>query len=217
MRKIDKSQILSKDYEKWLKNLDKENHPTYNSSANKHYHDIKMSLLYCQQGLCAYTEGLLCDSHFIMPEHWNKNSYQLKLKKEDKQSIKGDLEHFDESLKKNSGWLWDNLFVVDTHNNCRIKGKKPIKNILKPDSAEYDAFKYLSFDMETGVFTANIRLSSEEKEDVEYMIETLGLNCIPDRKKQLEEWLDRYNVGLPVEPYRYITAWEMTLANLKDT
>ena len=67
------------------------------------------------------------------------------------------------------------------------------------------------------IFIPNSKLSDKEQKDVQYMIETLGLNCVEyERKRQLEEWLDRYNLGLPVEPYRYITAWEMTLVNLKD-
>jgi len=52
MRRIDKSTILSKNYKTWLESLSDE-HPKYNSSNNKYYNDIKMSLLYCQNGLCA--------------------------------------------------------------------------------------------------------------------------------------------------------------------
>jgi len=137
-----------------------------------------------------------------------------------KKSIKGDLEHFDESLKKTDAWLWENLFIVDTHTNCRVKGTK---SILKPDSKEYNPFKYLELylsDEEDNIysFKANSNLSEEKQEDVEYMIDTLGLNCIEDeRSRQLREWKDKYELGLQVEAYRYITAWEMTLKNLRET
>jgi hypothetical protein len=148
MKKIDKSQILSKDYKEWLENLENNNHPKYNSSNFKYYNDIKMSLLYCQNGLCAYTEQLLCDSKYITDDNWDEKKYKRSLSKDDKNSIQGDLEHFDESLKKNKAWSWDNFFVVATHNNCRIKGTKAIKYILKPDDENYDPYKYLEFDFE---------------------------------------------------------------------
>jgi len=74
MRKIDKSKILSKNYKDWLHNLGEE-HPKYNSSNNKYYNDIKMSLLYCQKGLCAYSEELLCDLELIKKENWNEEKY----------------------------------------------------------------------------------------------------------------------------------------------
>ena len=215
MRKIDKNQILSTSYKVWLESLEENNHPHYNSSNNKYYNDIKMSLLYCQQGLCAYTEDVLCDPKFIVSDNWDSEKYILELEKLDKHEIRGDLEHFNESLKESNAWLWDNLFMVDTHTNCRIKGRKPIKEILKPDSVEYDEYKYLEFDEETGVFIANHLLSKEEQEEVNYMIETLGLNCISyQRTKQLQEWKDRHEYGLEVEPYRYMTAWNMMLRSL---
>jgi hypothetical protein len=215
MRKIDKSQILSKDYREWLEDLKDREHPKYYSN-HKYYFDIKMSLLFCQKGLCAYTEKLLCDPRFITEDNWNNKKYKTKLTKIEKNSIQGDMEHFDESLKDKKGWLWDNLFIVDTHINCRVKGKKSIKNILKPDSPDYDPYRYLEFfidkDNDVYIFIPNSNLSIKEQRDVAYMIETLGLNCIEyHRKRELKEWLDRYSFGLPVEPYEYLTAWKMTL------
>jgi hypothetical protein len=215
MQKIDKTNILSKEYKEWLESLEENNHPKYSSSSHKHYDDIKMSLLYCQNGLCAYTEQLLCDPKYISIENWDSEKYSTKLSTDEKNSIQVDLEHFDESLKPNNGWLWNNFFVVATHNNCRIKGSKPIDNILKPDREDYDPYKYLEFDFETGMFIANISLTDEEKKRVNYMIQTLGMNCIhSQRKKYLKLLLDRKEIGLEVEPYEYITAWNMTIKNL---
>jgi len=216
MKKIDKSIILSQAYKKWLDSLG-ENHPEYNSSSNKHYLDIKMSLLHCQDSLCAYTEQSLCNTKFIDLSNWDKDKYITILAQDEKNSIQGDLEHFDESLKPIKAWLWDNLFVVQTHANCRIKGTKAIKPILKPDSSSYDENKYLQFDFETGVFTPHNDLSDEEKDDVTYMIETLGINCIySQRKKRLENWKVMLEVGLDVKADEYITSWNMTLKQLND-
>ena len=218
MRKIDKSTILSVKYKEWAEGLEADNHPEYNSSKNEHYQDIKMSLLYCQKGLCAYTEQLLCDTKYLDQANWDSEKYIKVLSTEDKHAIQGDLEHFDESLKKKNGWLWDNLFIVATHNNCRIKGSKSIKPILKPDSPDYNPYKYLTFDSEEGIFGANGALADGEKEDIEYMIKILGLNCIADeRKKQIKQWLDMRDMGMDVDAYRYVTAWEMTTDNLESS
>jgi len=216
MRKIDKSQILSKEYETWLEELKGKEHPKY-SSKHKYYFDIKMSLLYCQKGLCAYSEKELCNPKFITLENWNEDRYKRELSREEKGSIKGDLEHFDESLKSKKAWLWENLFIVDTHINCRIKGQKSIKSILKPDSPNYDPYKYLDFDFETGRFIPNMSLSQQEIEDVLYMITTLGLNCYAsERKKQLENFIELKELGSKRKPHEYITAWKMTLKLLEE-
>ncbi len=212
MRKINKSTILSQKYKEWVEGLEKDKHPEYNSSNNKYYLDIKMSLLHCQEGLCAYTEQMLCDVAYIDSVNWSRGKYSKVLTQEEKNSIQGDLEHFDESLKEKNAWQWDNLFIATTHNNCRIKGTKAIKTILKPDSEAYDPYKYLTFDSEEGIFGANGSLNDIEKEDVEYMIRTLGLNCIADeRKRQIKQWLDMRDMGMDVNTYRYLTAWEMTI------
>ncbi|SFV50592.1 hypothetical protein MNB_SV-12-15 [hydrothermal vent metagenome] len=173
--------------------------------------------MYCQKGLCAYSEKELCNPKFITLENWNKDKYKRELSREEKGSIKGDLEHFDESLKSKKAWLWENLFIVDTHINCRIKGQKSIKSILKPDSPNYDPYKYLDFDFETGRFIPNMSLSQQEIEDVLYMITTLGLNCYAsERKKQLENFIELKELGSKRKPHEYITAWRMTLKLLEE-
>ena len=213
MQKIDKSVILSTNYKTWHDGLG-DTHPPYNSSSNKYYNDIKMSLLHCQKGLCAYTEEMLCDEKYFEILNWQNGQYNTSLTSEQKKQIQGDLEHFDESLKPQKAWLWDNLFIVNTYINCRVKHTKPIKNILKPDSPTYDPDKYLDFDYDTGVFFPNTNLSPQELNDVAEMIEVLGINCFySQRKKQLQEWKDRIEVGLDVNPHRFITAWNMTLKN----
>ena len=218
MQKIDKSTILSKDFETWHNALELDKHPKYNSSSNPNYWDIKMSLLYCQGGLCAYTEQRLCDISWIEKAHWNDKKYNKELTKEDKNCIQGDLEHFDESLKEKNGWSWDNFFVVSAHANRCIKGTKPVKYILKPDLASYEAEKYLIYDFDAGVFAPNPLLKDDDKQDVKDMIDTLGINCIYDqRRTRLIEWKDRLDVGLDVIPNEYITAWNMTKENLESS
>ena len=54
MKKIDKSKILSEEYLNWM-DESKRDDLTYDSS-HKYIKDIKMNLLHCQNGLCAYTE-----------------------------------------------------------------------------------------------------------------------------------------------------------------
>jgi hypothetical protein len=215
MRKIDKRTILSKNYKNWLDGLGSE-HPKYNSSNNKYYVDIKMSLLHCQKGLCAYTEELLCDSDLIEKNNWNDEKYITKL---DNQNLtNGDLEHFDESLKEKQAWLWDNLFFVNGDINRKVKCSKPIQLILKPDTPDYDPYKYLEFDYKRNLFIANSKLTEKEQDDIECMIQTLGLNSNRfKRKYQIERLIKAFEFGLELdEPHEYITSWEMTLENLKN-
>ena len=216
MRKIDKSKILSKNFRKFEKSLKVDKHPPYESKEKREYYtDIKMSLLYAQKGLCAYSEkSLISDMSLISLDKWIDEIYTKELTDNEKKSIKGDIEHFDESLKAKNAFLWDNLFVVDTHINCRVKGRKPIKNILKPDEKWYNPYDYLEFDLETGLFLPHYNLSPEIEKDVEYMIDILGLNCYyGERKEYLELILDLYPKR---EPKQFITAWKMTLENLKE-
>ncbi len=219
MLKIDKKEILSTKYKEWLEELEDEKHPKYDSSNFRFYQDIKMSLLYCQNGLCAYSEKSLCELEFIDSKNWNNGKYTRKLSKFDKNIILGDLEHFDESLKPKKAWLWDNLFIVDAHINRNVKKSKSIKNILKPDRIKYSPYQYLDFSYETGLFFPKITLGKNDKKDVEYMINTLGINIyFSDRKKRLKSFLLEYEMrnylGIEVDAYEYVTAWKMTLKNL---
>ncbi len=69
MRRIDKTEILSTQYKKWVDNLDglQEEHPP---DSRKYRVDVIMNLLYCQKGVCAYTEMLIID-----PSSWSKDSW----------------------------------------------------------------------------------------------------------------------------------------------
>ena len=214
MKKIDKSKILSKKYFEWMEEL-KEEHPKY-SSSHKYILDIKLNLLYAQNGLCAYTEEQLCDVKLLEESCWKDGRYIKSLEGED--LVNGDLEHFDCTLKEKQAYLWDNLFMANSNINCRVKGTKPIHPILKPDAKDYDPFKYLQFDDKINKFFPNISLSEKEKSDVVEMIETLGINKNSfKRAKQIKDLKENFELDLDLkEPYEYSTSWKMTLDNLKN-
>jgi len=214
MKKIDKSKILSEEYFKWMKEL--KEHPKYPNSR-KYIKDIKMNLLYCQDGLCAYTEEQLCDLELLKDSCWKDGRYTKSL--EDEDLVNGDLEHFDCTLKEKQAYLWDNLFMANSNINCRVKGTKPINPILKPDAKNYDPFKYLQFDDKINKFIPNINLSEQEKVDVMEMIETLGINKNAfKRAKQIKELKEDFEFDSDLkEPHEYITSWKMTLKNLQGS
>ncbi len=212
MRRIYKTEILSSYYKNWIEQKKfKEQHPKYDA-GNVHYFDLRMSLFYCQKGLCAYTEEKLCKPHFLTKDKWNNGKY---IEKKENIKTKGHVEHFNESLKITKGWLWDNLFMVDGDINIS-KGTKPIKDILKPYSPNYNEYKYLQFDYETDTFFAHIDLTDEEREDVNYMIKTLGLNSVQRREDMIEDLKIDFECDMDLkEPNEYITAWKMTLKQLE--
>jgi len=215
MKKIDKSTILSKNYKNWVETLGDE-HPVYNSSKNRYYNDIKMSLLHCQKGLCAYTEELLCDKERITSDNWDDEKY-ITVLDNSTNLVNGDLEHFDESLKAKQAWLWDNLFFVQGDINRKVKCSKEVQQILKPDLPHYDPKKYLAFDYKRNMFVANRNLTTQEQEDVECMIQTLGINANSFKRRNLIKRLLKaieFNMELG-EPEEYITAWSMTLDELQ--
>lgn len=213
MRKIDKRRILSTKYKEWVEGLEK--HPKYYSS-HKYITDIKMNLLYCQKGLCAYTEEELCDIEQLDIKYWKDGVYTLEL--DSQNLINGDVEHFDCLLKEDKAYLWDNLFMVNSNINCRVKGTKTVKNILKPDANGYDEYKYLEFDHTINKFLPNVNLSKEDKEDVLEMIETLGINSNAfKRAKQIKSLIEDFELESSLsQPSEYITSWKMTLLNLEE-
>src|SRR4051812_3748199 len=106
--------MLSLTYKQWHDAMEAtgENHPPY-TSAHQYYLDVVMNLLHCQGGLCAYTEVLLCGEADCEPGRWADGRYPVAVRPE----ARGHLEHFDRALKDTKGWLWSNLFVVDSDVN----------------------------------------------------------------------------------------------------
>jgi len=172
MQRIDKSNTLSTEYKEWMEAFEEkgENHAKY-YSGHKFYPDVKFALLKCQNGLCAYTEMKLCQKKFLIDAHWKEGRYFL-----EEQKTSGDIEHFDSTLKETQGWLWDNLFVVESETN-KHKSTQVVDNILKPDLEDYDPLERMEFDIELNVYIANTENNSAKKQRrINAMIETLGIN-----------------------------------------
>lgn len=182
MKKVNKKNILSAKYKEWESLLEKDGkrYPKYKSS-NKYYYDIVMNLFYCQNGLCAYTEVLLCSELYYNKNNWTLGKYNCpdsKLKPE----FKGQLDHFDASLKSKKidkdgkqDWLWDNFFMVDSDTN-REKGTKIVDNILKPDTDNFDPKKTFDYNLKTNCFIPHKNVTIDEHKRILQMINILGIN-----------------------------------------
>jgi len=181
MRKIDKSIILSGEYKAWVDGLNEENrkHP----DDRKYYDDVFFNLLYCQKGICAYTEIRLCSPALISDSKWQDNRYV----KCDDQKSRGHLEHFNPTLKTEKYWEWENLFVIDSDINTKVKRGRKVFPILKPDAPAYNPDELLEYDHETDRFGPNPAIKDEKKRcQIKYMIETLGINAdfiVRERRK----------------------------------
>lgn len=192
MQRIDKTLLLSSEYKQWEESMI-ESHSQYNSSNNKYYYDVVMNLLHCQKGICAYTEISLCDEEFYKIECWKDGKYQIS-----KPEFSGALDHFDPSLKKSKGWLWNNFFVVQKDINDKHKRSQSVNDILKPDSATYNPFTLLEYDEHLHVFIANTDLDELTQNQINNMIETLGINLswvTKKRKNHLRQIIEKVNLG----------------------
>lgn len=196
MRKIDKSHIISTKYKEWESSL-QGNHPNYTSSNHRFYYDIVMSLFYCQSGVCAYTEVLLCVDDFYSVNCWKDGKYIF-----ENPQFFGALDHFDPTLKVNKAWLWDNLFMVQKDINDKHKRELPVDTILKPDSVDYDPFVLMEYDEISHIFFANVNQEESLQERINKMILTLGLNhstIIRKRKRHLESIFEKID---------FISTWQ---------
>jgi hypothetical protein len=190
MRKITKTCLFSLSYkaehDRW--EAAGANHPKYdkNSYQKPHYYTIKMELLRCQDGLCAYTEKRLCPAALYESSKWASGAYvyDKNTKIPDISDAKGDLEHFDSSLKLTKGWLWDNFFVIDSYVNRR-KQQGSVLPIFKPDNPDYDPHDWLEYDMEIHEFLPKRNLidSPEDYHAVETMLEVLGINLMKEERR----------------------------------
>jgi hypothetical protein len=219
MRKLDKNLIAATAYKAWLDKLEADGaiHPAYNST-NKFYKDVVANLLWIQRGVCAYTERFLFDHNDLTPNNWENGRY-LKEPFE----FYGHLEHYDESLKENKGWLWSNFFVVDADINTKRKGSKPVKYALKPDTDNYDPYHLLEYDFRNHVFLANSERDLELKREITHDIAVLGLNyqsLVQKRRILLTRLID--DIDLNKKTWRearaglgeYFTAFEMIVKAL---
>ena len=205
MRKIDKSKILSKDYENWLNKLRENNKP--HKTCSQYKIDVIMSLFYCQQGVCAYTEMLLCSPKLIEKKNWNKNSY--KNKKVNTETF-GELEHFEPSLKNNKFCEWDNLFMVHSKAN-RNKNAQEVATIkeFKPDLKNYNPFEIFDYDEITNEFIPNTEIKDEQKQQkIEKLINLLSINQATI-KYERETFIKSLKLNKTKKIDRFFTAVEM--------
>jgi hypothetical protein len=213
MRKIDKKKILAKEYKEWVDKLnrDKVVHPQKN---NTYYYDVLMNLLYCQKGVCAYTEMFLCSDHLLDENNWENGRYKF-----NKPECLGELDHFDHKLKQDKHWEWDNLFVVLEKVNRR-KGTKEVDDILKPDSPGYDPMVFLEYNEKYDTFIPHTGIRDEgTKERIQRMIEVLQLNFDPvrrERRRFLKEVFKSQNMDEPIKIDRFFTAYQMAAAEKKE-
>ncbi|QTA92528.1 hypothetical protein [Desulfonema magnum] len=213
MRKIDKSEILAAEYKSWTDRYDKtnQNHPKYYSS-HKYHKDVLVSLLYCQKGLCAYTEILIARKERYAPDNFDENGRYIKREKEIS-GFAAQLDHFDSTLKSEKGWLWNNFFAVSDKINVQ-KTNKPVDEILKPDAPEYDPHKFLAYDKDRHVFYPNPDIEDDcLVERIGEMIDLLGLNygTIKDHRiSYLSPVLNRlFFLGIREHVYQFVTAYQM--------
>lgn len=228
MRFIDKSIVRSTEYKTWEEQFESENAPHDKYYSNhRYYRDIAMALFYCQNGLCAYTEmDLGLNEEDFAADMWSNGRYI-------NQSIDffGQLDHFDESLKSKKqdavgikDWLWDNFFMVHTDINTKVKGKKAVFPILKPDRVGYNPFELLSYNLDLHRFTPNFENVDdvEQQEQINAMIEVLGLNYDPilkSRSKYFAEIMKDINdFGKDWDsvPQKFPTAFEMIKQELQN-
>jgi hypothetical protein len=215
MRKIDKSKILSTEYKMWMDvelNEKNKKHPT--NSRHKYRQDVIMNLLHCQRGVCAYTERFLCDPEDFSEDKWEKGRYNSK-----KRKYYGELEHFNPVLKKNKYWEWGNLFVISGTIN-RVKNKKEVDYILKPDSPEYDPFSLLEYNEKKHIFVPHTDIKDETiRERIRRMIDVLHLNFTPvhrERRRFFKLVAKSKEHAQPVEIYQFFTAHKMAETTRKE-
>ena len=212
MRKIDKTHIISTKYKEWEESLG-QIHPKYNSSDNKYYYDVVMNLFYCQRGVCAYTEELLCHDDLYDKPQWKNGKYP-----KEKPEFHGALDHFDPELKQTSAWAWDNFFMVQKDINDKHKRDKEVDDILRPDRDGYNPFELLEYDEFSHVFIANTSLEVSIQQRINKMIETLGINHSTSktkRKKHCNALVEKINdFGISswneeeTNNYQFFTAFE---------
>lgn len=211
MRQIDKTEILSTRYKQWLDKHNRDNvpHPT---QSRTYYYDVVMNLLYCQKGVCAYTEMIICNPGLLNEKQWKGGKYNG-----NKENL-GSLEHFDSTLKQDKFWEWDNLFVIHSKINV-IKSNRQVDYILKPDSPGYNPMKLLEYDFETHLFIPHTDIPDNKKRQrIKQMIDVLQLNhsaVIYERKTFLTRVSFSISNQRSFEIDRFFTAYQMSKNHLQ--
>ncbi len=223
MRKIDKRICIATQYEDWIAKKEKafqetgRKIPNYNNNDEYYSKDVFVALLYCQNGLCAYTEKRL-----IYPTELEKAIQQFDSQGKyqgERPKCDADVEHFDSKKKAKNGWAWDNFLVVYDSVN-KAKGEKVIDEILKPDNEAYNPFLLLEYDKKHHLFFANeTENDSEACQKIENMIIVLGLNHTSikhERKEYLQELWLKQKTDTTLLPDRFFTAYGMAIQSINE-
>ena len=217
MRKIDKSLELATEYKIWLETLQKDGHPSYTSSLHQHYYSIVANLLHVQKGLCAYTEMALCSPEDVAEKKWENGTFK-------KFDFMGQLDHYNPTLKKKNGWLWENFFMIHTDINIKKK-RSNVAQILKPDRVDFNVKNYLSYNEKQDYFFPKSDLPNNEQQTLLNDIDYLGLNhnsIVYHRKMTLKPIIEKIKYGAltPAEAekelFQFFTAYEMALAKILE-
>ncbi len=213
MRKIDKSIILSTAYKEWVEQLDKD-HKKHPHSRGLYYYDVVMNLLYCQRGVCAYTEMFLCKAEFLDENKWVNGRYL-----DEKPKRFGHLDHFNPDLKKDEFYRWENLFVAFADVNV-LKHEGKVEDIFKPDSPEYDPMKFLEYDMETHFFIPHTGIEDVGlRARIDQMINLLQINhptVYTERESYVETAIQYREDKRPFKVYKFFTACRMAGIPVED-
>jgi hypothetical protein len=215
MKKIDKTNCIAKEYYEWQLN----NRSPYYSS-HKYYKDVLIALLNCQEGLCAYTEYRLIEKDKI---NMLSKAFEIDFKYiGDRPESPSDNEHFNSNLKKRNGWAWDNFFAVFSPINRDIKRVRELEvgknlswkemQILKPDTKDYDPYKFLEYDIDEHMFYPNRDLDPKTMATVKDIIYVLGLNygfIRMKRKEYLSTKIAEYLINPSVEIDQFPTSFNM--------
>ncbi len=210
MRKIDKSVILSENYKNWLQ--EKRDKDKTHKTCSYYKVDVVMNLLYCQKGVCAYTEMLLSPPDLIEKSNWKEGKY---INKKVTKDTFGDLEHFDPKQKAKYFCEWDNLFVINHKVNI-LKNDTNIDLIkeFKPDSKGYNPFDIFDYDIDTNKFRPNTDIKDKyEANRIKDLIKLLSINQ-HSIKYERETFLNDVKANKNKKIDRFFTAYEMSKSYL---
>ncbi len=157
---------------------------------------------------------MLFDPNDLSPDKWANGKFPEKFK------FFGQLEHYDQSLKKSKGYLWSNLFVAHSDINTKNKGSKKVNYILKPDLDNYDPFFLLQYDFKSHYFIPNVERDENLQIKILEDINVLGLNFQPvvqHRRKKLNSLIESVRLKqktlaeIRLELFEFYTSFEMSI------
>lgn len=211
MRKINKSEnLIATQYHTRLEQ--KLMAADYNQDKD-YYLDVLFNLLYCQKGLCAYSELRIIDDELIEEI---KDNFVDGRNTSQKPTISVNIDHFDSTLKHTNGWLWSNLFAIDPRINMEFKrvNEKIARekydfinyNFMKPDDDNYNPYDLLDYDIVEHSFFPKFNLADDIKEKINIALDFLGINLsfvVRERREYVEK-----TFLLNQTPMQYLTAFD---------